>query len=135
MNADEVIGLLGLDAHPEGGWFRETWRDHASSAIWYLLRAGERSHWHRVLDSVEVWHHYFGDGLTLSIAQDGVASSSVLGSDLAAGERPQIAIPAGAWQTATPVDGGPFGYTLVGCTVAPPFRFDAFELGPEGWTP
>ena len=106
-----------------------------SSAIWFLLRAGERSRWHRVVGSSEVWHHYLGDGVVLSVSLDGTTSSAVLGDDLAAGDRPQLVVPAGAWQRAEPVAGGGHGYVLVGCTVSPPFRFDSFELAPGGWEP
>jgi predicted cupin superfamily sugar epimerase len=136
LDADAVIGLLGLAPHPEGGWFAETWRDEASTAIWFLLRASERSLWHRLHGSTEVWHHYRGDALLLRVSGDGVAVASVvLGSDLAAGERPQVVVPAGAWQAAEPVSGQPAGYTLVGCTVAAPFSFEAFELAPPDWHP
>lgn len=134
--ADDVVGALNLAPHPEGGWYRETWRDGASSAIVYLLRAGERSHWHRVVGSSEVWHHYLGDALALSISVDGVALvTQRLGPDLAGGERPQGVVPADAWQSAAPVADGAHRFTLVGCTVAPPFRFEAFELAPPGWSP
>ena len=136
MDADAVIDVLELAPHPEGGWYRQSFRDDASSAIWFLLRAGERSHWHRVHGSAEVWHLYAGDPLRLTVAEGGgQPTSAVLGTDLAAGERPQLVVPPGVWQAAEPVDGGALGYTLVGCTVAPPFRFESFELAPEGWSP
>lgn len=135
-DAATVIETLGLQPHPEGGWYAETWRDDAGTAIWFLLEAGQRSHWHRVHGAVEVWHHYLGDAIELAIADDaGVVERRVLGPDLAAGERPQLIVPAGAWQAATPLPGGAVGFTLVGCTVAPPFRFDAFELAPPDWAP
>jgi len=136
--ADEIIASLGLRPHPEGGWYAETWRDPApdgvrpaSSAIYYLLRDGERSLWHRV-DATEVWHHYAGDPLELRIeGEDGSVEAVNLGTDLAAGERPQAVVPAGAWQAA-----GPLGvWSLVGCTVAPAFEFEGFELAPDGWEP
>jgi predicted cupin superfamily sugar epimerase len=136
LDADGVIALLGLARHPEGGWFRETWRDEASTTIWFLLRHGERSAWHRVIGSTEVWHHYLGDALTLCVSIDGTSvTEAVLGPDLAAGQRPQAIVPAGAWQSAEPTTDDRRGYALVGCTVAPPFRFDAFELAPAGWHP
>jgi len=136
LDAEAIIDQLQLAAHPEGGWFRETWRDEASTAIWFLLRPGERSGWHRVHGSAEVWHHYLGDALTLLVSTDGVdVTSTTLGADLGAGERPQLVVPGGAWQSAEPLAGRPCGYTLVGCTVSPPFRFDAFELAPRGWQP
>ena len=135
MNADDVIDLLGLARHPEGGWYRETHRDEASTAIWFLLRSGERSEWHRLLGSTEIWNHYVGDPLTLRTSLDGVGVEELpLGNNLAAGERPQVVVPAGAWQSAVPA-GQAAGYTLVGCTVAPPFRFETFELAPAGWEP
>ena len=132
--ADELIERLRLEPHPEGGWFRETWRDPDvdgrrgnGTAIYFLLRAGERSHWHRV-DAAEVWHHYAGDPLELSIGRD---RRVVLGLDLAAGEVPQAVVPAGEWQAARSLG----AFTLVGCTVSPAFRFEGFELAPEGWSP
>jgi predicted cupin superfamily sugar epimerase len=135
MHADEIIDVLGLRPHPEGGWFAETWRDDtpprgAGTAIYFLLRAGERSHWHRV-DAAETWHHYTGAPLELSIAHAGAVTTTVLGTDLAAGQRPQATVPAGAWQAAVTTG----ELTLVGCTVAPAFRFEGFELAPPGWEP
>jgi predicted cupin superfamily sugar epimerase len=133
--AEAIIGMLDLAPHPEGGWYAETWRDDASSAIWFLLRRDERSHWHRVQGAAEVWHHYLGDSLRLQLSADGkVAHSVVLGCRLAGGERPQVVVPAGWWQAATPLT-GERGFTLVGCTVAPPFRFEAFELAPPEFQP
>jgi hypothetical protein len=139
-DADAVIAALGLVPHPEGGWYVETWRaadddaDRASgSAIYYLLRSGERSHWHRV-DAAEAWHYYAGDPLALSIAAasgDHPAVGHVLGTDLDAGQRPQVIVPAGAWQSADPLG----DWTLVGCTVSPAFSFEGFELAPPDWEP
>ena len=139
MTADEVIAALGLQPHPEGGWFRESFRDHgagggrgASTAIFYLLKAGERSAWHRVKDASEVWHFYAGGPLELRIAPpDGPAETTVLGPDLMAGQTPQAVVPKGWWQAARPLG----DYALVGCTVAPAFEFAAFELAPQGWSP
>jgi uncharacterized protein len=138
LAADEIIRLLGLAPHPEGGHFVETFRDDetpggraASTAIYFLLRAGERSHWHRV-DAAEAWHFYAGDPLELTIAEAGErAASHRLGSDLAAGERPQAVVPKGVWQSARSLG----AWTLVGCTVAPGFEFTGFELAPAGWQP
>ena len=138
MDAAEVIAGLVLAPHPEGGHFRETYRHPAHkgargaiTAIYYLLSAGERSHWHRV-DAVEIWHHYSGAPLALTMADEGQETETVaLGSDLAAGQRPQAVVPAGAWQSAVSL--GP--WTLVGCTVAPAFQFEGFELAPPDWTP
>ncbi len=135
MTADDVVRLLDLKPHPEGGYFRETFRDAdepraASTAIYYLLKAGERSHWHRV-DAVEVWHWYAGDALELSIAESGVTTVKTLGPNLTAGEHPQIVVPKHAWQSAHSLG----RYTLVGCTVAPAFTFEGFEMAPPGWQP
>jgi predicted cupin superfamily sugar epimerase len=136
LDARPTIELLGLQRHPEGGWYAETWRDDSSSVIWFLLEATDRSAWHRVIGSAEVWLHHVGDPLRLDIAAPGSAvTSAVLGSDLTAGQRPQVVVPRDAWQAATPIADGRVGYTLVSCTVAPPFRFDAFELAPPGWNP
>ncbi len=135
--ATELIERLGLVPHPEGGHFAETWRDvrddggrGAGTAIYFLLRAGEVSRWHRV-DAVEIWHHYAGAPLELAIAAAGRAVTHVLGDDLLAGERPQVAVPAGAWQQARSRG----AFTLVGCTVSPAFTFAGFELAPPGWAP
>jgi predicted cupin superfamily sugar epimerase len=145
FTAADIVRLLDLVPHPEGGHFRETFRDHrrvdggrpASTAIYFLLTRGERSHWHRI-DAVEVWHFYAGAPLLLeTAAREGAAITRVtlgrmtLGPDLAAGERPQAIVPAGAWQAAESLG----AWTLVGCTVAPGFEFERFELAPEGWRP
>lgn len=134
LTAADIVRLLDLVPHPEGGHFRETFRDArrveggraASTAIYFLLARGERSHWHRV-DAVEVWHFHAGAPLRLEIAE----TQLILGPDLAAGERPQAIVPAGAWQAAESLG----AWTLVGCTVAPGFAFEGFELAPEGWRP
>ena len=138
LGADAVIALLGLAPHPEGGHYRETFRDPgtaggrgASTAIYFLLRAGERSHWHKV-DAVEMWHWHAGAPLVLRIAAAGAGPhDQVLGPDLAAGHRPQGIVPAHAWQAAESLG----AWTLVGCTVAPAFEFAGFELAPAGWEP
>ena len=138
LRAEQVIALLGLEPHPESGHFRETFRDFktvgagraASTAIYFLLRAGERSHWHRV-DAAEVWHWYAGAGLLLRIAEAGAGQVVRLGADLAAGERPQAIVPAGAWQSAESLG----AWTLVGCTVAPGFEFSGFELAAADFCP
>jgi uncharacterized protein len=138
LSAADVIGLLGLTPHPEGGHYREMFRDQrkaageraASTAIYYLLARGERSHWHRV-DAAEVWHFYGGDSLSLHIAEDGRTTKHVLGMDLAAGARPQVVVPQGAWQSAQSLG----AWTLAGCTVAPGFEFAGFELAPRNWAP
>jgi len=136
--AADIVRLLELQPHPEGGWFRETWRHRpaeggrgAGTAIYYLLGDGAVSHWHRV-DAAEIWHFYAGAPLALTLSQDGKAQEVLrLGPDLAAGERPQLLVPEGAWQTARSLG----AWTLVGCTVSPAFDFAGFELAPEGWAP
>jgi len=128
VDADAVIRTLSLEPHPEGGHYRETWADAACTAIYFLLRAGEDSAWHRVRDRVEIWHFYAGAPLRLRVDGDGPGTGATqeveLGADLGSGQRPQAVVPAGAWQSARTL--GP--WTLVGCTVAPPFTFEAFEL-------
>jgi predicted cupin superfamily sugar epimerase len=139
LTAADIIRLLDLKPHPEGGHFRETFRDGraiaggraASTAIYFLLARGERSHWHRV-DAFEVWHWYAGAPLALEISQTSARVERVmLGCDLNAGERPQAAVPAHAWQAAQSLG----DWTLCGCTVAPGFEFAGFELAPKGWEP
>ena len=137
MTADEIVATLGLVPHPEGGAYRETFRHvppdggrGTMTAIYYLLRKGERSHWHRV-DAAEVWHWYAGDALELSISVSGTANTKILGPNLTAGERPQIVVPKHAWQSARPLG----RYTLVGCTVAPAFTVEGFEMAPPNWRP
>ena len=134
LSADQVIRLLGLSPHAEGGYFRETFRDSAtdasgraaSTAIYFLLVGGQLSRWHRV-DAAEAWHWHAGAPLALTIANAAGQPGRYelrLGTDLLAGERPQVVVPAGAWQRAASL--GP--WTLVGCTVAPGFDFGGFEL-------
>lgn len=137
VSAADVVRLLQLKPHPEGGHFRETFRGSrmadgraASTAIYFLLARGERSHWHRI-DAVELWHYYAGAPLTLEIAEGVKRTVVTLGPDLWAGERPQAVVPAGAWQAARSLG----DWTLSGCTVAPGFEFGGFELAPEGWSP
>jgi len=136
----DIIRLLELKPHPEGGHFRESFRDPrtvagnraAATAIYYLLARGERSHWHRI-DAAEVWHFYAGSALRLEIAPGdrGPVGRVTLGPDLAAGERPQAIVPARAWQAAESLG----DWTLAGCTVAPGFDFTGFELAPKSWSP
>ncbi|TGJ82968.1 hypothetical protein E0Z10_g5787 [Xylaria hypoxylon] len=145
LTAQQVIEALGLSPHPEKGHFIETFRDSStedpspsgraqSTCIYYLLEGGSGlSHWHRVLDAVEVWHHYAGAPLQLSLAWDDGTEvrDVVLGKDLVNGERPQVIVQRGEWQHAKSLG----DWTLVGCTVAPAFVFESFDMAPEGWEP
>jgi hypothetical protein len=137
LTAAEIIRRLALKPHPEGGHFRETFRDThtingraASTSIYFLLQRGERSHWHRV-DAVETWHYYSGAPLELSVVNGASEEVIRLGPDIAAGEAPQVTVPARAWQAAQTLG----DWTLVGCTVAPGFEFSGFELAPKDWKP
>ena len=136
MTADEIIAHLGMKPHPEGGHYVETFRApgegrSSGTAIYFLLKAGQRSHWHRV-DADEIWHHYAGAPLELALSRDGRRVSHVrVGIDFDKGELPQAVVPRGVWQAARSL--GP--WTLVGCTVAPAFQFEGFELAPPGWEP
>ena len=138
--ADHLIRQLGLQPHPEGGHFRETFRDGGpptagrdtdpgraySTAIYFLLRRGEASRWHRV-DAAEIWHFYRGAALELKIGK----ATHILGPALEKGEAPQLVVPPGAWQAAKSLG----DYTLVGCTVAPGFEFSKFEMAPKDFEP
>lgn len=136
MTADQIIASLGLDPHPEGGHYRQTWVADgdagrpAGTAIYFLLKAGERSHWHRV-DAAEIWHFYAGAPLVLSVAETdaGPARDHMLGPELAGGEAPQIVVPKDHWQAARTTG----DWTLAGCTVSPGFRFEGFDLAPRGF--
>lgn len=141
--AQAIIAALGMQRHPEGGWYVETFRDAAgpagpagtsrghSTAIYYLLEKGERSHWHRVRDAVEVWHYYAGDPLLLRLSDGQMVEEIRLGPGILSGERPQGIVPADIWQSAEPLG----EFTLVGCTVAPGFEFSSFEMAEPGWEP
>lgn len=135
MSADEIIAQLGLQPHPEGGHYRQTWIAEnagrpAGTCIYFLLKAGERSHWHRV-DATEIWHFYAGAPLEIFISEtaDGPAERHLLCPDLALRSAPQAIVPEGFWQSARSTG----DYTLVGCTVSPGFRFDGFELAPPNF--
>jgi len=138
MTAVEIVAELGLTPHPEGGFYRETFRDDisvegraASTAIYFLLPYGVVSRWHRV-DAAEVWHWYAGSPLSLSLATPGGKVETLrLGSDILGGGRPQAVVPAGSWQQAQSLG----AYTLVGCTVAPGFLFERFEIAVDGFAP
>lgn len=139
IDATAVVAALGMRAHPEGGWYAETWRAAStggerstSSAILYLLGAGERSHWHRV-DADEIWQYSGGDPLELRVWADGERAVTVhrLGRDVIDGSIVQAVVPAGTWQAARTLG----SWTLVGCIVAPAFEFAGFELAPSDWEP
>jgi hypothetical protein len=145
--ARRIIEQLQLQPHPEGGWFRETWRAPAAegakengramaTAIHFLLEAGQRSHWHRV-DATEIWLFHSGDPLRLSFAESdaGPVRQVVLGSDPLAGHRVQQVVPPQHWQAAEPSPVGQAGFSLISCVVAPGFEFSGFELAPPGWAP
>ena len=137
-SARALIAALQLKPHPEGGWYRETWRADApdggraaGTAIYYLLEADQFSHWHRV-DAAEIWHFYAGAPLSLTLSPNGHdAEAHLLGPDVLAGQKPQLVVPAGWWQCATSMG----AFTLVGCTVSPGFVFEGFELAPPDWRP
>lgn len=138
MTPAAIVATLGMKPHPEGGWYVETFRDAPqggrghSTAIYFLLERGQVSAWHRVKDASEIWHHHAGAAIELSMYREGGdVSRHMLGIDLAAGERPQIVVPAGWWQTARSLG----DWTLVGCTVAPGFDFSVFELAAPDWRP
>ena len=137
VTPDQIITALDLRPHPEGGHYRETWRHDngeargAGTSIYYLLQAGERSHWHRV-DAAEIWHFYSGAPLELLTYPDGGAvKRHVLGPNIAEGERPQLTVAPNEWQSACSLG----AWTLVGCTGSPAFEFERFEMAPEGWEP
>jgi predicted cupin superfamily sugar epimerase len=138
MTAEDIIAALELVPHPEGGHYVQTFRDLRaedqrphSTAIYFLLRAGEQSRWHRV-DAAEVWHFYAGAPLVLEIVgDDGSVQRITLGPAILEGQRPQAVVPVGAWQSARTTG----EWTLVGCTVAPGFEFSGFEMAPQGWEP
>ena len=137
--AQELVAALGLAPHPEGGWYKETFRDRpavggrgALTQILYLLPAGEISAWHRVNDATEVWHHYAGAPLTLSLSADGrTVVDHIMGPDVLAGQVPHVVMAPGVWQSARSLG----DWTLCGCTVAPAFEFAGFEMAPPGWAP
>ena len=132
--AEQIIAELDLRPHPEGGHYAETYRHApagggrgAMTAIYYLLRAGEISAWHRVNDADEIWHYYAGAPLELRCGRELL----LLGAEVTAGQRPQAVIPMGQWQSARSLG----AWTLVGCTVGPAFDFAGFEMAPPDWQP
>ncbi len=137
MDGNDLIAALGLSPHPEGGWYRETFRSPAAvgvrpaiTVIHFLLKAGERSHWHRV-DADEIWFWYAGSALLLDLHVAGTGHQVRLGPALLAGDHAHAVVPAGGWQAAR-VEGG---WVLASCAVAPGFDFAGFELAPPGWSP
>jgi hypothetical protein len=138
MTPETIVQTLGMQPHPEGGHFVEVYRHAAEdggrglkTAIYFLLQAGEVSAWHKV-DAVEIWHWYAGAPLVLTISENGHdARAEYLGPELTANQRPMRIVPPHAWQTAESLG----AWTLVGCTVAPAFEFDGFELAPPDWRP
>jgi len=132
--AEALIRRLELQPHPEGGWYRQTWKGPdiggraSGTAILFLLQAGERSHWHRV-DADEIWLWHAGAPLVLSMGRDAAAETR-LGPDVLGGDAVQAVVPAGWWQAARSTG----AWTLVSCTVSPGFRFEGFELAPPGWS-
>jgi predicted cupin superfamily sugar epimerase len=143
MNADELVRALDLAPHPEGGWYRETWRSRAdggeraaATAVYYVIEPGQRSHWNRV-DADEMWLWHAGDPLELSISEtdEGPARTVRLGGRVGEGEEPQVIVPKGHWQSAVPVADGEAGYTFLSCIVAPAFHFAGYELAEPGWAP
>ena len=137
MEAEAIIEALGLEPHPEGGHYRQTWAAEAApgerpagTCIYFLLKAGENSHWHRV-DAAEIWHFHAGAPLTLSVASadTGLKQDLLLGPDVLAGQRPQAIVPTHHWQSARSLG----DWTLVSCTVSPGFRFEGFELAAPGF--
>ena len=139
IKPEQIRDTLGMKPHPEGGHFVESFRDNSndgergySTAIYFLLEAGEISHWHKVTDAAEIWHYYAGSPLLLTLSHDGhCVQKNHLGPDILAGQRPQIVVPANCWQTATSLG----SWTLVGCTVAPGFDFSSFVLAEPEWRP
>jgi hypothetical protein len=138
-DAGSLIAALGLAPHPEGGWYRETWRADApegrraaATAILFLLEEGQRSHWHRV-DATELWLFHAGNPLNLLMADGdaGAVGAVRLGADILAGEQPQVRIAPGAWQAAE----ADRGWALVSCIVSPGFEFEGFTLAPPDWAP
>ena len=138
ISATEIVERLKLAPHPEGGWYRETWRANAPSdsrasgtAIYFLLSKDQRSHWHKV-DATEIWLYHAGAPLRLELSQDAKTIEAVtLGADFVAGEQPQMVVPPDCWQAAQTLG----DWTLVSCTVSPGFEFEGFDLAAPGWSP
>ncbi|MDV3458907.1 cupin domain-containing protein [Sphingomonas sp. HF-S4] len=133
-----IIDALGLAPHPEGGWYRETWRAEigeggraGGTAIHFLLEEGQRSHWHRV-DAAELWLWHAGSPLDVLVEQDdGTIETVRLGGEVTQGYAPQVLVPANRWQSTETRA----GWALVSCVVVPGFDFAGFELAPVGWAP
>ena len=135
MTPEDIINTLQMQPHPEGGWYKETWRNDSEprslgTAIYFLLKADQHSHWHKV-DADEMWHWYAGAPMELHQSDGDTTKIEIPGPALLKGQQPQLLVPAGCWQKSVPVD----GWVLVGCTVCPGFEFDGFELADPGWEP
>lgn len=140
QEAKALIERLGLTPHPEGGWYKETWRSQSldpgarspGTAILFLLEQGQKSHWHRV-DADELWLWHAGSPLDLMIADAADANpvTIALGGDVLGGYQPQARVPTNRWQAADAYR----GWALVSCIVVPGFDFAGFELAPLGWSP
>ena len=139
MTADQIIKFLQLQPHPEGGWYKQTWKSEdtlsgraSGTSIYFLLKAGEISHWHKI-DSVEIWHYYDGSPLILRIANEdnNEIATKILGPNLAKSQSPQILVNKNLWQSAETTG----DYTLVGCTVSPGFEISKFTLAPKKFNP
>ena len=139
MTAAQIIKFLQLQPHPEGGWYKQTWKSEdtlsgraSGTSIYFLLKAGEISHWHKI-DSVEIWHYYDGSPLILRIATEdnNEIATKILGPNLAKSQSPQILVNKNLWQSAETTG----DYTLVGCTVSPGFEFSKFTLAPKNFNP
>lgn len=135
MTPADIIKTLDMQPHPEGGWYRETWRNAAAprslgTAIYFLLEAHQQSHWHKV-DADEMWHWYAGSSMELHQYNGKKQWVEILGPQLLTGQRPQLLVASDTWQMSVPVD----GWVLVGCTVVPGFIFEGFELAAPDWQP
>lgn len=135
MEPGDIIKALDMQPHPEGGWYKETWRNSSQprslgTAIYFLLEAHQHSHWHKV-DADEMWHWYAGSPMELHQYDGNEKSAEILGPELLQQQRPQLLVPKDNWQKSVPVG----GWVLVGCTVVPGFVFEAFELAEPGWEP
>jgi predicted cupin superfamily sugar epimerase len=135
MTPEDIINTLDMQPHPEGGWYKETWRNSSEprslgTAIYFLLEAHQSSLWHKV-DADEMWHWYAGSQMELHQYDGDKTAVDILGPELLRGQRPQLVVPADSWQKSVPLN----GWVLVGCTVCPGFMFQGFEMAEVGWEP